>query len=89
MGGLLEGLLRRRKGGGKIGILKALFLGIILASAYWGIPGGIAMVCFKERILDMGQFATAWGMVALSITAGLLFCQMGSGKRNIKKKSSD
>ena len=71
-GGLLHGYLLRRRTMKKIGILKALFYGIVLSCVYWGIPGGIAMVWVKEHISDMGQFAVSWGMMTASITAGIL-----------------
>jgi hypothetical protein len=81
-GGLMEGCLLRRGRIKRTGILKALFYGIILSSAYWGIPGGIAMLLVKEHILDMGNFAMVFGITAGSITAGILFCQ--GSRRKIK-----
>ena len=85
-GGLIQGGLLRKGRTKRTGILKALFYGIILSSAYWGIPGGIAMLLVKEHILDMGKFAFVLGITAASITAGLLFCQ-GGRPRGMKKSN--
>ena len=85
-GGLMEGCLLRKGRVKRTGILKALFYGIILSSAYWGIPGGIAMLLVKEHILDMGKFAFVFGITAASITAGILFCQ-GGRPRGMKKSN--
>ena len=71
----------------KMGILRALFYGIVLSCAYWGIPGGIAMLIMREHISDMGKFAVVWGMMAGSITAGILLmtCLTDSVKSRQRK----
>lgn len=71
-GGLLYGWLLRGRCIKKIGILKALFYGIVFSCTYWGIPGGIAMLLVKEHISDMGRFGVSWGMMMGSVTAGIL-----------------
>ena len=84
-GGLIRGTLLRRGNVKGTGILKALFHGIVFSCAYWGIPGGIAMLLVKEHILDMGKFAMAIGITAGSIAAGILLCQ-GTIKKKFRKK---
>ncbi len=67
LGGLTYGGLSAKKG---IGM--ALLFGMVLSSLYWAIPGGVAMLIFKENISDIGRFALVWGMMAGGITAGIL-----------------
>lgn len=86
-GGLLWGRFFRVGTMKKMGILRALFYGIVLSCAYWGIPGGIAMLIMREHISDMGKFAVVWGMMAGSITAGILLmtCLTDSVKSRQRK----
>lgn len=79
-GGLLYGWLSRKKG---IGM--ALLYGIVLASLYWCIPGGVAMLIFKENISNMGRFAVVWSMMAGSVTAGILISTGIRRKGEIRK----
>lgn len=81
LGGMLHGCLNRRTMVRTIGLGRALLYGIVFASLYWGIPGGIAMLCYKENISDMGRFAIVWSMMAGSITAGIL---IGTGRKKDK-----
>ena len=66
-GGVLFGWL-----GGKRNMAMALLFGIVLASLYWGILGGAAMVYFRENISNMGRFAFCFGIMALSLVSGIL-----------------
>ncbi len=95
LGGMLRGGLSRRGPvdkkdtlfkTGKIGLGMALLYGIVLASLYWGIPGGIAMLIFKENISDMGRFAIVWSMMAGSITAGILITTGRWKKEKVQKE---
>ena len=74
VGGWIRGFLER-KTSRTIGIARAFLYGIILTSLYWGIPGGALMLLLKERITNIRAFAICFGMMALSITAGLLLCR--------------
>ena len=85
-GGLFHGRLLCSRTIKKTGILRALFYGIILSCAYWGIPGGIAMLLVKEHISDMGQFAVVWGMMTASVTAGILLSRGWATSKNKTKK---
>ena len=67
LGGILFGWL-----GGRRNVAMAFLFGIVLASLYWGIPGGILMVYFQENISNMGRFASCFGQMVLSIVAGIL-----------------
>ena len=89
-GGLLFGRLSHRDfsiRNKRVGVLRSFLYGIVLASLYWAVPGGIMMFFYHENISHMGQFAVCWGLMAGSITAGVLLVTGGKGSRHMRRKT--